>query len=178
MFTTNDITGRWISAAAEPIHNPDGSVIYGQREFMLGDREWTLRFTAYGDEQTSVKLFTLRAEGSYTLGDESPDVAAARQADFHFAKRYLTAHIPAFVELFTASSADGSPWQIDEERDVSRDGCAFIPSVAASPTEYDLVKLDGAQLYFGDRSQDLSDPANRPRRLTEQPLIRQTAGDQ
>jgi hypothetical protein len=171
MFTTTDLVGRWVSEQIEPIQNADGSVIYGRRDFTLGDRDWQLRFTAYGDDQATVPLFTLRAEGTYALGDPSPDVADARYADFHFASRSLTAHQPGLVDLFTSASA--TPWEIDVERDVSADGCAFVPSVSASPTEYDLVKLEGSRLFFGDRSRDLSDPANRPQRLMDDPLVQQ-----
>jgi hypothetical protein len=173
MFTTKELAGRWTSEAAEPVQNADGSVIYGTREFTLGEDKWRLTFRAHGDESRTVKLFSLRLEGGYELKGDSSEVPGARHADFHFTARYFTPHAPMFVDMLNNAHAGGGNWQVDVEQDVSRTGALFIPSVAQAHTEYDLLKLDGNKLYFGDRSRDLTVPANRPTKLIAGAVVRQ-----
>jgi hypothetical protein len=173
MFTAKDLAGRWVSESAEPIQNPDGSVIYGHRDFTLGDGTWALIFRVYADERLTAKLFSVCMEGTYELKGNSPVVQDAQQADFLFSARYFTPHVPMFVDLLNSVHAGKGNWQVDVEQDVSQTGALFIPSVAQASTEYDLLKLDNNKLFFGDRSQDLSIPANRPTQLIAWILVRQ-----
>jgi hypothetical protein len=166
------LSGRWISVQPEPIPNADGSTMYGVRDFTFTDETWALRFSAYGDPDAAYPLFTLRAEGHYTLGEPSAAVPDAREAEFLFAKRLFTANGEPFVELLNGAGAGSPPWMPGVEQDVSATGALFIPSLAQAPVEHDLVALRDGALFLGDRSGDLS--KTRPTTLGTFPLIRAT----
>ncbi len=170
MLTAKDLLGRWVSPQLETIPTADGNVMYGLRDFILTEKAWAIRFTAYGDAAGTFKLFTLRVEGTYELGVPALVIPEARYADFHFTARYMTAYAPMFIELFNQVRAGTDAWQVDVEQDVSETGAVFIPSVAAAPVEYDLLKLDGDQLWFGDRTPDLT--LNRAVQLNAYPVVR------
>jgi hypothetical protein len=118
------------SPQPEPIPNADDSTIYGLRDFSFSDETWALRFTAYGDPAATFPLFTLRAEGHYSLGEPSAVVPDAREAELHFARRLFTAHAEPFVELLNGAGAGSPPWTSGVEQDVSATGALFIPSLA------------------------------------------------
>jgi hypothetical protein len=164
------LNGRWTSPQPEPIPNADGSTIYGVRDFTFAPETWRLRFTAYGDADAKHPLFTLRAEGHYTLGDPSVAVPGAREAEFHFARRLFTAHTEPFVELLNGAGAGSAPWTPGVEQDVSITGALFVPSMAQAPIEHDLVAFRDGALFLGDRSGDLSKA--RPAALGAYPLAR------
>jgi hypothetical protein len=170
MATDTILSGRWTSLQPEPILNADGSMIYGLRDFSFAGETWALRFTAYGDPEATVPIFTLRAEGPYTLGDASAVVPGAREAEFHFARRLFTAHAEAFVALLDSAGAGSPPWVAGVEQDVSATGALFIPSVAQAPVEHDLIAFRDGALFLGERSGDLS--KTRPTALGTHPLSR------
>ena len=158
----NDLVGRWQSPALENLGQ-----LYGTRDFTLTENTWKLEFVAYGDAAGTAKLFTLNAEGAYKLGKVSSVAAGVQEADFAFSKRLLTANGEAGVGLFKGM---GCELKAGEVTDVSAKGCGFIPSVAAAPVEFDLLKLEGKNLFFGDRSGDLSKA--RPAKLNTLPVQR------
>lgn len=157
-----DLVGRWQSVALENLGQ-----LYGTRDFALTESTWSLEFVAYGDAAGQTKLFTLSAEGGYKLGQVSSVAAGVQETDFAFSKRLLTANGEAGVGLFKSMGCELRAGQIT---DVSAKGCGFIPSVGAAPVEFDLLKLEGKNLYFGDRSGDLSKA--RPAKLNALPVQR------
>jgi hypothetical protein len=170
VIAAKDLIGRWVSPSPEPMPMPDGNTLYNLRDFILTEKAWAMLFTAYGDPGATFKLFTLRIEGTYNLGAASTDVPGARNADFHFAGRYLTANAQPMLDMFKGAKAGDGNWQLGVEQDVSKTGCLFIPSVAQAPVEYDLVRRDGDNLFFGDRSADLTKA--RPKKLIGAPVAR------
>ena len=156
-----DLIGRWASPAPENLGQ-----IYGTRAFVMTERAWALEFRAFADAAGQVGLFALRVEGTYALLGASRAVPGATEANFRFGRRYLTASASG-AGLFAPSGCALEP---GVERDVSADGCGFVPSVRAAPVEYDLVRLDGDRLFFGDRSGDLGKA--RPERLGADPVVR------
>jgi Adenomatosis polyposis coli down-regulated 1 len=156
------LVGRWESSKLENLGQ-----LYGSRNFVLTERAWALQFKAFADEAGKTPLFSLRAEGTYTLGQSSVSVLGATEANFRFTKRYVTAESEAGVGLFQSM---GCSLKLGAETNVSTSGCGFIPSVKAASLEYDLVQLDGNNLYFGDRSGDLT--KTRPNKLNPEPVTR------
>jgi hypothetical protein len=172
MIETKDLLGKWASTALEPSPNPDGSVSYVKREFTFpGGNEWSLVFSAFGDEGGTFPLLTGRAVGTFDLGEPSVAVPGATEAEFHFNKKYFTVFYQGIVDMFNGGTGD---WQAGVEKDISETGCPFFPSVAQAPTEYDILKFDGPHLYFGDRSNDLSVRANRPTKPIAFPVARES----
>jgi hypothetical protein len=170
MIETTDLLGKWVSAALEPNTNPDGSVTYVKREFTFpGGNQWSLLFSGFGDAGGTFPLLTGRAVGTFDLGEPSVAVPGAREANFHFSKKYFTVFYQGIVDMFNGGST--GDWKVGVERDISETGCPFFPSVAQAAQEYDLLKFDAPNLYFGDRSQDLSIRANRPTKLIAYPVI-------
>ena len=51
--------------------------------------------------------------------------------------------------LNETSPFDGE-WMLDFEHDVSSKGCVLVPSVETCPVEYDVIKIQGNEIYFGD----------------------------
>jgi hypothetical protein len=156
------LIGEWRSLGPENMGQ-----LYGVRDFTLTETHWALRFQAYGDAEAKAPLFTLRIEGQYLVGGASATVEGASEATFSYTSRHLTADSDAGVDMFK-----GMGCELDKgvEADISKVGCGFIPSIIASGVEYDLVKLDGDTLFFGDRSGDLSKA--RPEKLGETPVVR------
>jgi hypothetical protein len=143
--------------------------------------------TTFADPKGIMKLFTARAEGHYVLGKESEQVPGAREIDLNSDSRHITLHQKSLLELF--QHACGSiNWEINSEEDVSQYGCLSVPSVKKYPTEYDIIKIDENELFFGDYTSDQKEgiqginqgesiqmdgifsPKNRPIRLIAYPL--------
>ena len=51
--------------------------------------------------------------------------------------------------LNETSPFDGE-WMLDLEHDVSLKGCILVPSIETCPVEYDVIKIEGNEIYFGD----------------------------
>lgn len=172
MVSTATWLGHWVSSEAEPITNPDGSIIYSRRDFHFENKIWKLIFTAWGDKDLHYKLFTLRIEGEYELRGNSQVVPEAHQADFHFYRRYFTVHAQPLLDGLKGVTGEKGAWALDQEQEITRTGALFIPPLSPGHTEFDLLKLEGEKLFLGDRSQDLTVPENRPKKLIAFPLAR------
>ncbi len=170
-FTEKDLTGRWASPQSELVEG--ATPLYGHWDFTLTDKTWTHTFTAYADPEGTVKLFQYRVgESPYQLGAAIANQDKTRAGDFIVSSRYMTAFVPDFITLFTDSQCGNGTWEIGVEQEVTQTGCAFIPSSVACPAEYDLVRLDGNQLTFGDRAGDMCD-TTRPEKLSAHSFVRQ-----
>ena len=79
------------------------------------------------------------------------------------------------------------------EHDVSSKGCVLVPSVETCPVEYDVIKIQGNEIYFGDFTEEqkedikkfthgdmnpsegsvgICSTENRPRQLIKYPMIK------
>jgi len=154
--------------------NPDGSRTYFKRHFTMTEKDWTLHFNAFGDPGCTVKLFTARFEGPYTLLADSQKVAGATEGNFVFAKHYMTAHVQPVADWFQGSKCGTQAWKVGEEQETSTTGCVFLKPVAACGTDHDLVKVEGGQLFFGKRpgDNDMCTPDKRPTALTQVAVVR------
>ena len=170
----NDLQGAWTSAVCESMPNPDGSKTYFQRHFTMTEKDWTLHFNAFGDPGCSVKLFTARVEGPYTLVKDSEKVAGATEANFGFGRHYMTAYVQPIADWFQGARCGTQPWKLGEEQETSNTGCVFFKPVSACGLDHDVVKVDGKQLFFGQRpaDNDMCTEGKRPMALTQVAVVR------
>jgi hypothetical protein len=169
-----DLQGAWTSEVCESMPNPDGSKTYFQRHFTLTEKDWTLHFNAFGDPGCSVKLFTARVEGPYTLLKDSGKVEGATEADFGFGRHYMTAYVQPIADWFQGSQCGTKAWTLGEEQETSGTGCVFFKPVAACGTDHDVVKVEGERLFFGQRpaDNDMCTQDKRPTALTPVAVVR------
>jgi hypothetical protein len=172
--TPQDLQGEWTSAVCESMPNADGSTTYFQRHFTMTETDWTLHFNAFGDPGCSVKLFTARVEGAYTLVKDSGKVAGATEANFGFGRHSMTAYAQPIADWFQGSQCGTKPWKLGEEQETSGTGCVFFKPVAACGTDHDVVKVEGKQLFFGQRpaDNDMCTEDKRPTALTQVAVVR------
>jgi len=191
MLKREDLQGNWRSSEIETIENPDGSVMYIEREAVFEDDKWNIYIRSFLDNKGQEPFFTIHAQGNYILGEESQFVKGATCVDFNNTGRYVTAHHSALVEMLNETSLD-SEWMMDQEHDVSVNGCALVPSIDDCPVEYDIMMIDGNNIYFGEFTPEQReeikkfshgevDPSqgsvgicsndNRPRQLIKYPMV-------
>lgn len=158
-----DIRGQWRSVAPEHYGSH-----YATRAFTVSDGLWQVRYQAFADAQGRQPLFTIRVQGWYVLGEPSQKVHGAHEGNFPTRTRSLTAESEAGVQMFAGM---GCQLQQGQEKFLVNTGCGFVPGVMQVMGEYDLAALRDGQLFFGDRTGDLSKA--RPDKLTPYPLTRQ-----
>ena len=170
----NDLQGAWTSAVCEPMKNADGSTTYFQRHFDITEKTWALKFQTYGDAGCTVRLFTARMEGDYKVLQDSERVAGATEANFQFARTYLTAYVQPVADWFQGSGCGKGAWKLGEEQETSEKGCVFIRPVGACGWDHDVVKVEGRQLFFGQRpaDNDMCTPDKRPTALGAVAVVR------
>lgn len=141
--------------------------MYVTRAFTLTDKEWAVVFHAFGDAQGAQPLFTLNVGGIYVIGPASARVPGAYDAVFPADRRHITADSAQGVAMFAGM---GCSLNQGEETALMQKGCGFLPGLMEAMGEYDLVAIKDGQLFFGDRSGDLTKV--RPAFLTALPLVR------
>lgn len=171
---TNDLKGTWTSAVCESMPNPDGSKTYFKRIFDLTEKDWALKFETFGDAGCTARLFTARFEGPYTLLKDSEKVAGTTEGNFVFARHYMTAHVQPVADWFQGAKCGTGTWKVGEEQETSTTGCVFLRPVTACGTDHDIVKVEGNQLFFGQRPADgdMCTPDKRPTALTPVAVVR------
>ena len=170
-----DLEGAWTSAACEAMPpQADGSRTYFKRHFTLTQKDWELHFQAFGDPGCSVKLFTARVKGPYTLVKDSERVPGATEGNFQFAHQYMTAYVQPVADWFQGARCGTGPWKLGEEQETSSTGCVFLKPVAACGMDHDVVKVDGQRLFFGHRpaDNDMCTPDKRPSALGDVAVVR------
>jgi hypothetical protein len=178
------LNGTWESPALEPMPREgrsDGgaSQRFVTRAFDFQDRNWRVRYSGYADQNRRTRLFDGVSEGTFELQDSWEPVPGARAAIFHFSRRLLTVHIPQMAKELNEMKAGNGSWAPGIQQDVSRTGALFVPSLAKSSAEYDLVAFDEGpngelDLYLGDRSHEMNTPELRPKKRIAFP-VRRTA---
>lgn len=146
-FAGPDVKGHWKSAGAEDMGN--GS--FATREFTLTNNTWDLVFTIYADKELKVPLVAMNFSGGFKTTGNSKTVAGASEALFEFKKKTITLHAKDAAKGF---GMDGCGLTVGAPLDVSKNGCSFVGSVASYGKEFDLLKRDGEQLFFGARPAD------------------------
>lgn len=165
---SQQLAGRWVSAACEPA----GPGLYVKRDFTLTESTWKLVVTLYTDAPCSARFAGIDVDGPYEVKGPSQPVAGATEVDYKVSGHHVTAYSDAALQALNQSGCGPSPRALNQALDITQTGCpAFmIPSVAACPFEMDLNKIDGDNLYFGDRSSDLCKA--RPTKLGQLPVTR------
>lgn len=165
-----DISGHWASATCEP----GGPMTFLKRDFVLTQSTWQLDLSVYGDAACTNESFTDQIAGPYTLGNPSSVIPGATEAVFVIKSDVWTAKSAMFATTLTQAGCGAQPWQVGVSQDVTQTGCLGISQkVSDCPQEYDVVKVDGNNLYFGNRTMSICKVQDRPTSLGSPPLVRQ-----
>lgn len=169
-FSSTDIAGRWESPV--PVYD-EANKVYGNYAFALHGQRWEVTFTASGDASGNQKLFGLRIGNSnYSLGKAADSISNAREGDFERDTIFITAYAQPLADMFKSAKCGSGDWTLGQEQEITGNGCAFIPSKAQCPKEFDIVVFDGKTLSFGDRSSNMC-ALPRPIRASKVVLVRQ-----
>lgn len=174
-FDAADLAGTWKSPTCEVGTGADGSAFYYTRAFGFTEDTWTIDFTLFGDDACSYKLSTATIAGPFELADSVEGLEDTRQGNFSRSSVTLVAYDQGMADYFGASGCGTEAWTVGTSQDISTTGCAPLGAepIADCPTEFDIVKLDGDNLYFGDRSHGMCDEVHRTSVLQTVPVVRQ-----
>lgn len=173
-----DLVGHWVSPTCETRDGANGQKNHLKRDFSYTKTEGRIDLVFFEDAECTRKAMTLHLEGPYSLGKASAKAAGATEGDFSFTRAVFTPHNAFFVELFNkggAGQCGTQTWKADLSQDVTATGCSPMGyAIAHCPTEYDVVKVEGGQLFFGARPEDGSAPCSADKRPTrfQVPLTR------
>lgn len=156
------LNGHWTSAAPEA-----QGQLFAARDFAFDGNTWSVTYRAFADAQGKMPLFTLNVGGVFVLGGPSPTVSGAYEGVFPALRREIVAESEAGVAMFAGM---GCKLEVGAPKVLLAEPCGFVPSQMQAMGEYDLVMLKNGQLFFGDRSGDLTKA--RPTALTPYPLVR------
>jgi hypothetical protein len=144
-----------------------GGTNYLQRDFTFSGSTWTLDLDLFGDDACSFPLFSVAIEGAFSLGALSTVVAGATEGEFGFVENVWIAHDQSLADTFTGAGCGSAPWEVGVPQDVSVTGCIGVAHpVSECPEEFDVVSIQGDQLFFGARVTDLCTEAGRPTMLS------------
>jgi len=173
-LTGEDLAGRWVSKGCEAYPNGQGGDNYLTRDFTLTEGEWNLTFTLFGDAECSYPLFSAKIVGPYSLGGLSEEVEGATEGQFGFATNEWTALDQGMADMFTQSGCGTAAWEVGVPQDVTEKGCIGVAHpVAECPEEFDVVSIDGDELYFGERITDMCKEEGRPAALSSYAVFKQ-----
>jgi hypothetical protein len=152
---STELVGHWASDTCEATPSAGGQTHYVKREYTFTKDTIAFNFTLFAEPSCATKLMKVDLGGDYTL--DSTTVPGARGVDFHVASRALTAYAPDMANAFGQAHCGAAPWTPGATQDITAAGCAVIGygALDACPTQYDLVKLDGARLFLGVRQNDV-----------------------
>jgi Adenomatosis polyposis coli down-regulated 1 len=176
--TAASIAGIWETERCV-VQERSGLRTSSRSTFVFLDTEWALEFTQYADaacETPSLQAFFL---GGYRIAEASSNVPGAYHANFGFSMKRLTLYEDGLLAQANRGGCGNRTWLRGREEDVSSTGCLWVVPVSACQQEFDLVKVDGDQLFLGERpaaGQDLCREDRRARALRSLPLVRKVRG--
>jgi hypothetical protein len=176
-ITATSIAGIWETERCI-VQERNGVRTSSRSTFAFLDTEWALEFTQYADaacETPSVRAFF---QGRYRIAERSSTVPGAYHANFGFSVKRLALYDDELLTQANREACGKRTWARGREEDVSSTGCLWVVPVSACPQEFDLVKVDGDQLFLGERpaaGQDLCREDRRARALRSLPLVRRVA---
>jgi hypothetical protein len=164
-----DISGNWKSTAVEDL----GNGYFGTREIHLTPTVWEVIFTQYLDKEMTKPVYVYRASGTYVIGAASAAVGGAYDIVFTVSNKYLTLKADDAQVIKSAGLEFCNFLKKDTEVDISGLGCSSFMTVGGCPQEFDIVKIEGADLLLGKRlySDYLCSEDRRPEELGP-PLIK------
>lgn len=168
------IEGTWKSTC-ESVPNGQGGTMNFTRAFKNTAKTWSIDFTVYGDAACTQKFFSADISGPYKLGQPSDKVEGATEGEFLITSRKVTPQNEGAVQMLS-KACGGTDWAVGKAKDLTKDGC---PALGMHPTatckgENDVVKVDGKNLFFGQRPADgnLCTPEKRPTALGQTPVTK------
>lgn len=168
------ITGEWSSSLCEAYPDGQGNTNYLKRHFTITDETWDLRVDLFGDEACSFGLFSIDISGDYELEDASDVVEGATNGTFGFDSIVWTPHITDMAEVFTQSGCGADEWAVGVGQEVSETGCIGVAHpITDCPREFDIVSVQGDDLFFGQRVTDMCTLEGRPVALNDFAVTRQ-----
>jgi hypothetical protein len=172
LLTGADLVGVWSSTGCEAYDDGNGGQNYLTRSFSLTDSRWSLDLTIYGDPDCTYGLFSSAIEGPYTLGGAA-SVEGATNGDFGFTTNVWTPLVEDLATVFEQSGCASGAWEVGVGQDVTETGCIGVAHpIAECPVEFDIVKVEGDDLYFGARVTDMCQESGRPTALADYAVSR------
>ncbi len=159
MTTGINITGKWESVANEIRPNPWGGNYFLRRYFHNTEAEAHGTLVFYTDDTYTDKNITVEVIGPYHFLQASLTVPGATETDFEFTKIAITPHSHSMVDMLNNTPVPNlQTWQANIRQEVSKPGEGIMGMVIGEYKEYDLIKIEGELLYYGERPADGSAP--------------------
>jgi hypothetical protein len=169
------LQGHWVSARCETYPDGMGGMLALTHDVNFRSPDfWTLAVTFHQDtECASPSLRVDAGSGPFEVGMPSAQAAGAVEVDYTSRYRKLTPLSAGATAMLNQSGCGDGHWMQGMQEDISAKGCPALglPSIPDCPTEHDLNKIVGRDLYFGDRAGNLC--ASRPTKLGPYPATRQ-----
>jgi hypothetical protein len=167
MSTVTTIVGKWESIGNEIRPNPWGGKFFLHRYFYNTGAEAHGTLIFYTDDTYTDKNITVEVIGPYQFIQPSASIAGATETDFEFAKIAVTPHSQTMVDMLNSMPADYlKAWEANVRQEVSKAGQGIMGMVIGEYKEYDVTKVDGDLLYYGERPADGSAPDTAAKRAT------------
>ena len=167
MSKASTIAGKWESIENEIRPNPWGGAYFLRRYFHNTETEAHGTLVFYTDDTYTAKNITVEVIGPYQFLQPSTSVDGATETDFEFTKIAVTAHSQAMVEMLNGMPADYlNLWEENVRQEVGKSGQAIMGMAIGEYKEYDLTRVDGDFLYYGERPADGSAPDTAAKRPT------------
>ncbi|MDC0720432.1 hypothetical protein [Nannocystis bainbridge] len=165
-----DIAGTWVGDCL-PSPQADGSTQYLRLEFAITGDAWKLDYVTHADDACATKLATVHIEGPYALQQPSSAVEGAWEARFGFTTKTIRPEVDGLRDYLNSLEGCGaSEFATGVAQDVLTTGCAGFGQYpgADCPADFDLVKRDGDDLFFGARpaDNDMCTAGKRPTALS------------
>lgn len=169
------MAGAWLSESCEALQSSTGSGAtrnFAKRGARFSDNEWVMDITVFGDPACQLRLFTVRVEGDYVVGQAS--VQGSREIIMRFLRKSAAAHEPSIVQSFNKARCGATEWRVEIPQDISQSGCITTrPINEDCRADYDIVRVEGNKLRFGLRQTNLCRSDLRPKQLSPYALIKQ-----
>jgi Adenomatosis polyposis coli down-regulated 1 len=167
MSKETTILGKWESIENEIRPNPWGGKYFLHRYFHNSETEAHGTLVFYTDDTYVDKNITVEVIGPYQFLKPSATVEGATETDFEFTKIAVTPHSQAMVDMLNGIPSDYlKTWEANVRQEVSNAGQGIMGMVIGEYKEYDLTKVDGDLLYYGERPADGSAPDTSDKRAS------------
>ena len=172
---SSELVGTWDSSTCEAYPAGNGNMTYLERNFTITSApdNWTLKVIIYADSACTTPFVEEDVgDSTYTVVGSSSAVAGAEEVDYNFAYRKLMPLSDAATSTLDQTPMCGTSWTTNVEQDLSTTGCPTfgVDTITSCPTEHDLNKVTGTNLFYGDRSGDLCN--SRPITLGTHPVVK------
>jgi hypothetical protein len=170
--TAPALTGAWTSPCT-PMNDQQAFSL----AFVIEPATWAVDYTVFADTSCTTKFMTVHIDGPYEIGATSTVVPDAHDARFGFTTKSVIPHLEAAAQFLASPAGCGlAGFAVGQAMDISTTGCANLGQrpIAACAADFDLVKLEGDQLTFGERpaDNDMCSEDKRPRALSQLSITR------